>query len=156
VEQSIVGVASAQPMLKLGATPFTKSLAFDESAKPRLVTALSARPPVNAEPPAVLLRVEGIRPAASPKVIFDVFLTKAGDKPSRKAYVGAISFFGRTPGSHDHDIDAGEGFTQGFDVTRGVQALRQANKGTLPDLQVWIVPHSTAGLSDADLGPVQE
>jgi tyrosinase len=149
VEQTIVGVASAQPMLKLGATPFTKGLAFDENEKPRLAAALSAPPAVNAEPAAVLLRVEGIRPPADPKVTFDVFLTKAGEKATRKAYVGALSFFGRTPGGDGHG--AGEGFTQGFDVTRVVQALRRANRGTLPDLQVSIVPHSTAGLTDGDL-----
>jgi hypothetical protein len=32
-----------------------------------------------------------------------------------------------------------------------VQKITRANKGVLPELDVSIVPHSTAGLSDEDL-----
>ncbi|HEY1375854.1 MAG TPA: tyrosinase family protein [Gemmataceae bacterium] len=144
VQKTIVGVASVQPALKLGTTPFRKTLTLDASAKPKLMAALRT-PVTNAEPATVLLRIEGIRPPAKPSVTFDVFLVKPGEGPSQRAYVGVISFFGRE--DHGHN----EGFTQGFDVTRVVQAIRRANKDELPELQVLIVPHSTAGLSDADL-----
>src|SRR5205823_3376272 len=103
VEPTIVGVASAQPMLRLGNTPFTKTLTFDSDLKPKLMTALTSPPAQNAEPAAVVLRVEGIRPGKKPTVVFDVFLTKSGDKPSPRAYVGAISFFGRAADGHGHD-----------------------------------------------------
>ena len=36
-------------------------------------------------------------------------------------------------------------------MTKVVQKIRRANKGTLPELDVSIVPHSTAGLSDEEL-----
>lgn len=148
VNRSIVGVASAQPALKLGTTPFSKSLSFDAATKPKLMTALAAVPAANAEPATVLLRVENIRPPAKPRVVYDVFLTKVGEKPSQFSYAGAISFFGR---GAEHGHDDAEGFTQGFDVTRLVQAIRRANKGELPELEVHVIPHSTAGLSEADL-----
>ncbi len=36
-------------------------------------------------------------------------------------------------------------------MTKIVRTLQSANKGNLPDFEVSIVPHSTAGLSDAAL-----
>jgi hypothetical protein len=107
-----------------------------------------ANPPTDVEPPAVLLRVEGIQPPKDLGLAFEVFLTKKGEKASKRSYVGPISFFGRR-GEHAHDEK--EGFTQGFDVTSLVKKLRSANKGELPELQVSVIPHSTTGLSDEDL-----
>jgi Common central domain of tyrosinase/Polyphenol oxidase middle domain len=147
MELKIVSVGAIQPMLKLGTKPFTKPLELTEDTKPRLMAALE-NPPADVEPPAVLLRVEGIKPPKEVGLAFEVFLTKKGEKPTKKNYVGPISFFGRR-GDHGHDEK--EGFTQGFDVTGLVQKLRSANKGKLPDLEVSVIPHSTAGLSDADL-----
>jgi hypothetical protein len=45
VEPTVVGVASVQPMLRLGTTPFTKPLAFAADARPRVAAALGAAPP---------------------------------------------------------------------------------------------------------------
>ena len=148
VEPTVVGVASVQPMLKLGTTPFTKPLAFAADARPKVMTALGAAPVKDAEPPAVVLQVEGIKPPKAADIVYEVFVTKAGEKPSAKTYVGPITFFGQGEAGHGHDED---GFTQGFDVTEVLQKLRRANENTLPDLEVTIVPHSTAGVSDADL-----
>jgi tyrosinase len=148
VEPTIVGVASVQPMLKLGATPFTKPLTFAAEAKPKVAVALGAAPPKEAEPPAVVLQVEGIKPPKSVDIVYEVFVTKAGEKPSARTYVGPITFFGQGDAGHGHDMD---GFTQGFDVTDVLQRLRRANGNALPDLEVTIVPHSTAGVSDDDL-----
>jgi tyrosinase len=150
MEPKITDVGAAQPALKLSTKPFTKPLELAEDAKPMLTAALAPRAATDVEPPAVLLRVEGIRAPKETHVTFEVFLTKKGEEPSKKSYVGPIPFFGRR-GNGEHGHKAGEGFTQGFDVTRLVQRLRTANKGKLPDLQVWVVPHSTAGLSDDDL-----
>src|SRR5262249_33208578 len=75
---------------------------------------------------------------------------KKGEKPSKNSYVGPIAFFGRR-GEGEHGHGAGEGFTQGFDVTNLVQKIRSANNGVLPELEVSVVPHSTAGLSDEGL-----
>ena len=108
------------------------------------------QPTADAEPPAILLRVEGIKPPRDASLAFEVFIAKKGEKPSKKSYVGPISFFGRR-GDGDHGPEENEGFTQGFDVTNLVQRLRAANKGELPELEVAVVPHSTAGLSDDDL-----
>jgi tyrosinase len=149
MEPKIVSVGAIQPMLKLGTKPFTKPLKLAEDAKSRLMAAL-ANPPADVGPAAVLLRVEGIKPPKDVRLTFEVFLMKKGDKPSEKSYVGPISFFGRR-GDVDHGHDEKEGFTQGFDVTGVVQRLRSANKGKLPELEVSVVPHSTAGLSDDEL-----
>lgn len=146
MESKIIGVASVQPMLKLGTTPFRGRLPFVAETKPKLMTAFGAAPVRNAEPPAVVLQVEGIKPLKTADLVYEVFVTKAGEKPSPKTYVGPITFFGREEGGHNEG-----GFTQGFDVTDVLQRLRRANNNTLPDLEVSIVPHSTAGLSDADL-----
>jgi tyrosinase len=149
MEPKIVSLGAVQPMLKLTTTTFTKTLELGEDARPKLMAALAA-PRAATEPPAVLLRVEGIKPPKDVRLTFDVFLLKRGEKPSKRSYVGPISFFGRRgDGAHGHGD--GEGFTQGFDVTGMVEKLRTANKGRLPDLEVAVVPHSTAGLSDADL-----
>jgi hypothetical protein len=146
MEHKIVSVGAIQPMLKLGTKPFTKPLELSEDTKPRLMAAL-ANPPANVEPPAVLLRVEGIKPPKDTGLTFEVFLTKKGEEASKRSYVGPISFFGRR-GDHAHDET---GFTQGFDVTSLVLKLRSANKGKLPELEVSAIPHSTTGLSDEDL-----
>ncbi|QVL30804.1 tyrosinase family protein [Telmatocola sphagniphila] len=150
VEPQIVGIASAQPSLKLNTKPFVKQLSFDTDNHPKLMTALNAPPKTDAEPASVLLRIEGIKPPAKPNLIFDVYLTLVGEKVSRKSYVGGISFFGRTGGGHGHAKDGG-GFTQGFDITNTIQAIKRANKGKLPELQIHIIPHSTTGVSDDDL-----
>jgi hypothetical protein len=84
-------------------------------------------------------------------LVFEVFLTKKGGEPSKGAYAGSITFFGREAGDDEHAHHLKDGFTQGFDVTRLVQGLRSANKGELPEMDVLVVPHSTAGLSDAEL-----
>jgi tyrosinase len=147
VEPKVVGVASVQPMLKLGTTTFTKPLPFAAEARPKVAAALGAAPAADVEPPAVVLEVEGIKPPERPGIVYEVFVTKAGEKPSAKNYVGTISFFGRLEG-HGH---GGDGFTQGFDATDVLQKLRSANRNVLPDLEVSVVPHSTAGLTDADL-----
>jgi hypothetical protein len=60
--------------------------------------------------------------------------------PTKKSYVGPISFFGWR-GRHAHSDE--DSFIQGFDVTSMVQKLRSANKGVLPELDVSVVPHST-------------
>jgi tyrosinase len=146
VESKILPVGAIQPMLKLGTEPFTKTLTLDEDNKPKLIEAL-ANPPRDAEPPAVLLRIEGIKPPKDSPLVFEVFLTKKGEKPSKTSYVGPISFFGRRGDDHGEK----DGFTQGFDVTSLVQKLRRANGGKLPELEVSVIPHSTAGLSDEDL-----
>jgi tyrosinase len=147
VEPTVISVGAIQPRLELGTKPLTKTLGITEEAKPKLMTAL-AEPRTGNEAPVMLLRVEGIKPPKDAALRFDVFLTKKGEKPSKANYVGPISFFGRR-GSHGHDDE--EGFTQGFDVTDMVHKLRTANKGTLPELDVSVVPHSTKGISDADL-----
>jgi tyrosinase len=147
MEPKVVSVGAIQPTLKLGTKPFTKPLTLAEDTKPRLMEAL-ANPPADVEPPAVLLRVEGIKPPKDVRLTFEVFLMKKGEQPSKKSYVGPISFFGRR-GDHGHAER--EGFTQGFDVTNIVQRIRSANKGALPDLEVAVVPHSTTGLSDDEL-----
>jgi len=146
MEPNIVSVGAIQPMLKLGTKQFTKSLELSEDTKPRLMAALAS--PADVEPPAVLLRVEGIKPPKDAGLTFELFLTKKGEKVSKRSYVGPISFFGRR-GDHAHDEK--EGFTQGFDVTSLVQKLRSANKGRLPELEVSVIPHSTTGLSDEEL-----
>jgi tyrosinase len=143
----ISSIASVQPTLALGTKPLVKPLSVADDAKPKLTAALANPPSEKVEPPAIVLRVEGIKPPANAAVVFEVFVTKRGDKPSRTTYAGTITFFGKT-GSHGHKDN---GFTQGFDVTNLVQRIRRANGGTLPDLDVAIVPHSTAGLSDDDL-----
>ncbi len=150
MEPKIVSVGTVQPMLLLGTKPFTKTLEFTPENKPRLTAALN-NPPADAEPPAVLLRVEGIKPPKDVRLTYEVFLTKKGDKPSETSYVGPIAFFGRRGDHADHGQDDKEGFTQGFDVTALMQRLRSANRGELPELDVSVVPHSTAGLSDDDL-----
>jgi hypothetical protein len=71
-----------------------------------------------------------------------------GEKPTKANYAGSITFFGRGD-AQGHDKK--NGFTQGFDVTKLVQRIRRAHNGTLPELDVTVVPHSTTGLSDADL-----
>lgn len=147
VEPTVVSVGAIQPRLQLGTKPLTKTLGLTEDARPKLTSAL-AQPRASAEDPVVLLRVEGIKPPKDAALRFDVFLTKKGEKPSKATYVGPISFFGRK-GGHGHDDE--EGFTQGFDVTDLVHKLRTANKGTLPELDVSVVPHSPKGFSDADL-----
>jgi hypothetical protein len=147
VEPKALRVGGVQPRLELGTKPLTKTLDLAEEMKPKLMKALAA-PRAIANSPVVLLRVEGLKPPKDAAVRFDVFLTKKGEKPSKASYVGPISFFGRR-GGHGHADD--EGFTQGFDVTDLVQKLRTANNGTLPELDVSVVPHSTKGLSDADL-----
>jgi tyrosinase len=152
MEPKIVSVGAIQPMLALGTKPFTKALELTENTKPKLMTALT-NPPADAEPPAVLLRVEGIKPPKDVPLTFEVFITKKGGKPSKRFYVGPIAFFGRRGDSHhgNHENDEKEGFTQGFDVTKQLQALRSANGGKLPELEVSVIPHSTAGLSAEDL-----
>ncbi|MDB5309116.1 MAG: tyrosinase [Gemmataceae bacterium] len=147
VEPKVVSVGAIQPMLALGTKTFSKPIGITEDTKPKLMAALAA-PRAGAEAPVVLLRVEGIKPPKDARLTFEVFVTKKGEKPSKKSYVGPISFFGRR-GDHEHVDD--EGFTQGFDVTNQVQKLRTANKGVLPELEVFVVPHSTAGLSDEEL-----
>jgi tyrosinase len=148
MEPKIVSVGAVQPTLKLGTKPFSKTLTLTEDTKPKLMAALAPRA-ADTEPPAVLLRVEGIKPPKDVNLTYDVFLMKKGDQPSKRTYVGPISFFGRRGGAHGHG--GAEGFTQGFDVTGVVQKLRSANRGKLPELEVSVVPHSTAGLSDEDL-----
>lgn len=143
----ISGVASVQPMLALGPTPLVKPLSVVDDAKPKMAAALVPAPREKVEPPAVVLRVEGIKPPAKAPVVFEVFVTKKGDKPSKATYAGTITFFGKT-GAHGHKDTE---FTQGFDVTNLLQRLRRANGGTLPELDVAVIPHSTAGLSDEDL-----
>jgi hypothetical protein len=149
MEPKIVSVGAIQPMLALSTKPLTKTLELTDDAKPKLMAAL-ANPPTDAEPPAVLLRVEGIKPPKEASMIFEVFLTKKGEKPSKTSYVGPIALFGRR-GDSDHGHDDKDGFTQGFDVTNLVQKLRSANKGKIPEMDVSVIPHSTAGLSDEDL-----
>jgi tyrosinase len=143
----ISGVASVQPALALGSKPLVKPLPVADDAKPKLTAALRNTTSEKEEPPAIVLRVEDIKPPANAAVVFEVFVTKKGDKPSKATYAGTITFFGKA-GSHGHNDN---GFTQGFDVTNLVQRIRRANGGALPDLDVAIVPHSTAGLSDEDL-----
>jgi tyrosinase len=147
VEPTAVNVGAVQPRLELNTKPLSKTLGLTEEAKPKLMTALAA-PRAAAGAPVILLRIEGINPPKDVSLRFDVFLTKKGQEPSKATYVGPVSFFGRR-GGHAHDED--EGFTQGFDVTDLVHRLRTANKGTLPELDVWVVPHSTRGVSDEDL-----
>jgi tyrosinase len=147
VEPKIVGVGAVQPMLELSTKPLTKPLALAEGSKPKLIAALGSSP-LGTAAPVILLQVEGIKPPKQSPLIFEVFLTKKGEKPSKRSYVGPISFFGQR-GGHGHEGD--EGFTQGFDVTSMIKKLRTANKGELPELEVSVVPHSTAGLSDEDL-----
>jgi tyrosinase len=149
VEPTVVSVGAIQPMLALGSKPFTKPLGLNKDTRPKLIAALDA-PRATVEAPVILLRVEGIKPPKDARLAFEVFITKKGEKPSKKSYVGPISFFGRR-GDGDHGHDENEGFTQGFDVTNLVQKLRTANRGVLPELEVSVVPHSTAGLSDEDL-----
>jgi Common central domain of tyrosinase/Polyphenol oxidase middle domain len=149
VEPKVVSVGAISPMLALSTKPLTKALAITEETKPKLMNALAA-PRSGAAIPFVLLRVEDIKPPKDAHFTFEVFLMKRGEKPSRKSYVGQIAFFGRR-GNGDHGHDENEGFTQGFDVTDLIQKLRTANKGVLPELEVSVVPHSTAGLSDTDL-----
>jgi len=144
----ISGVASVQPMLALGTTLLVKSLSIEDDARPKMSAALTpAAPRDKVEPPSIVLRVEGIKPPANAAVVFEVFVTKKGDKPSKTTYAGMITFLGKT-GAHGHKTNE---FTQGFDVTNLLQRLRRANGGTLPDLDVAVVPHSTAGLSDEEL-----
>ena len=147
VETKVVDVGAVQPKLLLGTKPFTKPLELAENTKPRLIGALE-RAIADAQSAAVLLRVEGVRAPKETKLTFEVFLAKKGEKPSKKSYVGPISFFGRR-GDHAHGEN--EGFTQGFDVTSLVQKIRSANRGKLPELEVSVIPHSTVGLSDEDL-----
>jgi len=152
MEPKIVSVGAIQPMLTLGTKPFIKALELTEDAKPRLMAAL-ANLAADADPPAVLLRVEGIKPPKDMPMVFEVFITKKGEKRSKKSYVGTIAFFGRRgdSGHGNHEHDEKEGFTQGFDVTKLIQKLRSANEGQLPELEVSVVPHSTTGLSDDQL-----
>lgn len=149
VEPKVVGVGSVQPVLELSTKPLTRALGLTEDEKPRLMTALAGGT-AEAEAPAVLLRIEGIKPPKDSRLTFEVFLTKKGEKPSKRSYVGPIAFFGRRGAGHGHH-DGEEGFTQGFDVTALVQKLRSANKGVLPEFEVSVVPHSTAGISDEEL-----
>ena len=153
VEPTVIKLASAQPMLALGTTPFTKKLSFADEAKPKLMAALSGATAQNVEPPAVILQVEGIVAPKTANVVYEVFVRKIGDDSSTTTYVGTISFFGRRKGDHGHDNHApdGDGFTQGFEVTDVIEKLGRANNNTLPDLEVSIVPHSTNGVSDTDL-----
>ena len=109
MEPKIVGVGAIAPMLKLTTKPFTKAMKLTEDARPKLMAALAA-PSTDAEPSAVLLRVEGIKPPKDAALTFEVFLMKKGEKPSKKSYVGPISFFGRR-GGHGHGEK--DGFTQG-------------------------------------------
>ena len=149
VTPKIVSVGSVPPMLALGTKPFINALEITEDAKPKLTAAL-ANPRADSESTAVLLQVEGIKPSEKTNLVYEVFITKKGDKTSKASYVGPITFFGREPGgAHAHAKK--EGFTQGFDVTDLVQKIRRANNGTLPELQVSVIPHSTTGLTDEDL-----
>jgi hypothetical protein len=134
-------------MLELSTKPLARVLALTDDAKPKLMAALGALRG-GEESPVILLRVEGIKPPKDARMTFEVFLTKKGEKPSKRSYVGQISFLGRR-GGHAHEGD--EGFTQGFDVTGMVQKLRTASRGAMPELEVSVVPHSTAGLSDEEL-----
>jgi len=143
----MLAIGAAKPNLVLTTKPLISDLALTEGTEPKLTAALNA-PPTPAMPATVLLRIEGIKASKDSGMTFEVFLMKKGDEASKKSYVGAIAFFGRR-GDHAHDGD--KGFTQGFDVTRTVHAIQIANKGKLPDLAVAIVPHSTRGLSAADL-----
>ncbi len=143
-----VRVIVKSPVCVFSRTPFTKPLAFAADAKPKVATALGAAPVKDVEPPAVVLQVEGIKPPKATDIVYEVFVTKAGENPSAKTYVGPITFFVHAGDGHAHDED---GFTQGFDVTEVLQKLRRANDNVLPDLEVTIVPHSLAGVSDADL-----
>ena len=147
MESKAVTVGAIAPMLSLGTKPFTKALGITEDTKPSLMAALAA-PRAAREAPVILLRIEGIKPPKDAHLAYEVFITKKGEKPSKTSYVGPISFFGRR-GDHGHDD--GEGFTQGFDVTNMVQKLRSANKGVLPELDVSVIPHSTAGISDEEI-----
>ncbi len=146
MKPNLVALGQAKPGQALGTTPFTKELTLDANAKPNLKAAL-ATPATDAAAPAVLLRIEDIKPQKQPGLIYEVFLLKKGETPSKKSYVGPITFFGHLPGDGHEDAR----FTQGFDVTKIVRTLQSANKGNLPDFEVSIVPHSTAGLSDAAL-----
>jgi tyrosinase len=147
LEPTVVNVGAIQPKLELSTKPLIKTLVLAEDTKPRLMTALAA-PRAGSEGPVILLRIEGIKPPKDVSLRFDVFLMKKGEKPSKNSYVGPISFFGRR-GGHGHEDE--EGFTQGFDVTERIHKLRTANRGTLPELDVSVVPHSTKGLSDEEL-----
>jgi tyrosinase len=142
LEPTVISVGAIQPKLELSTKPFIKPLELAEDNKPKLMRALAA-PRAAPQSPVILLRIEGIKPPKDVPLRFDVFLMKRGEKPSKNSYVGPISFFGRK-GGHGHDE---EGFTQGFDVTDMIHKLRTANQGTLPELDVSVVPHSTKGLS---------
>ena len=139
-------VGKAKPSLSLSTKPFKTDLQLTDDAKPKLMAALTAAP-TTAVPPVVLLRIEGIKPNKDARMTFEVFLMKKGDETSKKSYVGTISFFGRRD-DHEH---GDKGFTQGFDVTRIVQAIQSESKGKLPDLAMAILPHSTSGLIASDL-----
>lgn len=143
-----VSVGAIAPSLKLGTTAFTQPLRLTDEGKPKVVKAFGAAPGV-AEPPVLVLRVEGIQPPADADLMFEVFVTKKGDKPSEDTYVGPITFFGRGGDGHAHG--GKDGFTQGFDVTAVVERLRTGNKNELPELEVTILPVSTLGLSADEL-----
>jgi Common central domain of tyrosinase/Polyphenol oxidase middle domain len=144
-------VAGTLPLLALDTTPFLKPLPFDMDAKPRLVQALANAPPPDTARPTVVLRVENIQPPAKANVMYEVFVTKAGQQAATKYYLGPITFFGRGP-DHGHGAEGKKGFTQAFDATEVLQNIRRENKNELPELQVAIVPHSTdPEMSDEEL-----
>ncbi len=159
VPPTVQKVASVQPMLALGSTPLTKRLGFAADARQRVMTALAPQAAPVADPPAVILQVENITPPAETDVVYEVYVARAGDPADQRHYIGPISFFGRRAddhghaeaGGHGHAVPAAKGFTQGFDVTELVERLRRANGGTIPELDVTIVPRSTAGVSPDEL-----
>jgi len=74
VEPKVVGVGSVLPMLKLGPKSFSMPLQLTGNGQ-QLKTAL-ANPAEYAEPPAVLLEVEGIKPPQDAPLVYEVFVTK--------------------------------------------------------------------------------
>lgn len=78
MDTTVVGVGAAPPSLKLGTTALTQPLGLTDDGKPKVAKAFGAAP--GAEPPALVLRVEGIQPPADAELTFEVFVTKKGGR----------------------------------------------------------------------------
>jgi|SRR5947209_1394394 len=82
VEPQIVHVGAIQPALALGTQPFVKPLTLAPETRPKLMTALADHAGAP-RPSSVLLRIEGIKPPKEAHLVFEVFVTKKGEKPSK-------------------------------------------------------------------------
>jgi len=81
-------------------------------------------------PVATELILRDIRFAQHPVAGFSVFLTRVDD-PSRRAFVGTLSFFSEEPAGAEHSHHGGGAITRVFDATDALQELDLEGTGTL-------------------------